>query len=44
MPIEFIGVHDEFGQSGTPEELIVHYKMDAPSIVEAIRKAHKRTL
>jgi len=44
MPIEFIGVHDEFGQSGTPEELIAHYKMDAPSIVEAIRVAHKRSI
>lgn len=34
-----VGVHDEFGQSGTPEELISHYKMDVPAIVEAARKA-----
>jgi transketolase len=43
MPIEFIGIHDEFGQSGTPQELIQHYKMDASAIVEAIRAAHKRS-
>lgn len=32
-----IGVDDEFGQSGTPEELIAHYKMDADSIVKNIQ-------
>ena len=37
-PIEFIGVHDQFGQSGTPDELIKHYKMDAESIVSAAEK------
>lgn len=38
VPIEFIGVHDQFGQSGTPEELIKHYKMDKDSIKEAVKK------
>lgn len=33
-----IGVHDEFGQSGEPEELIAHYKMDAESIQKKIRE------
>lgn len=28
-----VGVHDQFGQSGTPEELISHYGMDVPAIV-----------
>ena len=42
LPIEFIGVHDQFGQSGTPKELIAHYKMDAPSIVEAVKKVMTR--
>jgi transketolase len=28
-----VGVHDQFGQSGTPEELIAHYGMDMKSIV-----------
>ena len=42
LPIEFIGVHDMFGQSGTPKELIAHYKMDAPSIIEAVKKVIAR--
>lgn len=33
----FIGVHDEFGQSGTPEELLKHYRMDAEAIVVAAK-------
>ncbi|MCR4275077.1 MAG: transketolase family protein [Candidatus Campbellbacteria bacterium] len=38
VPMEFIGVHDQFGQSGTPDELLKHYKMDVDSIVEAAKK------
>lgn len=34
-----VGVLDQFGQSGTPNELYVHYKMDTPSIIAAVRKA-----
>ncbi len=41
-PIEFIGVHDQFGQSGTPDELIKHYRMDAESIVSAAEKVISR--
>lgn len=41
-PIEFIGVHDQFGQSGEPKELIAHYGMDVSHILEAIRAAHTR--
>jgi transketolase len=33
-----VGVHDEFGQSGEPDQLIAHYGMDVPAIVTAIRK------
>jgi len=33
-----LGVHDQFGQSGTPEELIAHYGMDAKTIIETVRK------
>lgn len=36
--MEFIGVRDKFGQSGTPEELIKHYGMDKDSIKEAVRR------
>ena len=38
VPIKFIGVDDEFGQSGTPEELIQHYSMGTEAIVKAIKE------
>lgn len=37
-PIEFIGVRDLFGQSGTPAELIEHYGMGVSHIKAAVRK------
>jgi transketolase len=42
VPIEFIGVKDQFGQSGTPEELIAQYQMDVPSIMKAAEKVIAR--
>lgn len=33
-----IGVDDEFGQSGEPDELIAHYGMDADSIVKKVQE------
>ncbi len=42
VPIEFIGVHDKFGQSGTPDELVEHYGMGKDSIKDAVRKVLKR--
>ncbi|MDZ4225987.1 MAG: transketolase C-terminal domain-containing protein, partial [Patescibacteria group bacterium] len=42
VPIEFIGVHDSFGQSGEPQELIEHYGMGASHIAAAITRAVKR--
>ncbi len=33
-----IGVKDQFGQSGEPEELIAHYGMDTKAIKEAVMK------
>jgi transketolase len=38
VPIEFVGVRDEFGQSGKPEELIEHYGMGVKAIHEAVKK------
>ena len=38
VPIEFVGVHDKFGQSGTPEELFKHYEIDEPAILKAVKK------
>ena len=36
--IERLGLNDEFGQSGTPDELIAHYKLDAYAIGEVVRR------
>ena len=44
VPVEFIGVQDKFGQSGTPDELIEHYGMGKKSIVEAVKKVLKRKI
>jgi len=41
-PMEFIGVKDVFGQSGTQEELIAEYKLDSNSIIEAVNKVLSR--
>ena len=42
VPIEFIGVDDQFGQSGTPEELIEHYGMGTKDIIKAVNKILRR--
>ena len=42
VPIEFIGVRDQFGQSGKPDELIEHYGLGVSHIVEAMRRALTR--
>ena len=41
-PMEFVGVHDQFGQSGEPKQLIEHYGMDVSHIVAAVKKAAGR--
>ncbi|MES2930244.1 MAG: transketolase C-terminal domain-containing protein [Patescibacteria group bacterium] len=42
VPIEFVGVDNTFGQSGTPEELIEHYGMGVSHITEKVMKILKR--
>jgi len=42
VPMEFIGVHDQFGQSGSPNELIEHYQMGKDAIKEAVKKVLRR--
>ncbi|MBX4192128.1 transketolase family protein [Candidatus Parcubacteria bacterium] len=42
VPLEFIGVHDQFGQSGEPKELIEHYQMGVSHVVAAVRKVIAR--
>lgn len=41
-PQEFVGVKDQFGQTGTPEELMKKYGLDAEHIVKAVKKAISR--
>jgi len=43
-PMEFIGIKNLFGQSGTPDELIEHYKMGVKDIKEAVKKVLTRKL
>lgn len=41
-PIEFVGVNDSFGESGEPEQLAAHFKIDANGIIEACRRVLAR--
>ncbi len=42
IPIEFIGTQDTFGESGTPNQLLVKYGLDTPNIIEAAQKVIAR--
>lgn len=42
VPIEFIGVEDKFGQSGTAEELLEKYSLDKEAIKKAVKKILNR--
>ena len=44
VPMEFVGIKDKFGQSGTPDELIEHYGMGKNSIKEAVQKVLSRKI
>ncbi len=41
-PMEFIGVQNQFGQSGSPQELIEHYGMGVRHIKEAVERVIRR--
>ncbi len=41
-PQEYVGVNDTFGESGTPDELMVKYGLDTPNIIEAVKNVLKR--
>ncbi|MDB5255014.1 MAG: transketolase, transketolase [Candidatus Nomurabacteria bacterium] len=41
-PMEFIGIQDRFGQSGTPQELIEKYGMGTDAIITAVLKVLDR--
>ncbi len=37
-PLEMVAVHDSFGESGTPDQLMTKYGLDAVNIVDAVKK------
>lgn len=41
-PVEMVAVNDSFGQSGTPDELMKEYGLDATNIVAAVERVMKR--
>lgn len=41
-PIEQVAVWDSFGESGTPDQLLTKYGLDAPDIIAAAKKVLKR--
>jgi transketolase len=42
VPMEFVGVNDSFGESGTPEQLMEKYKLNNQAIVAAVEKVLQR--
>ena len=42
VPQEFVGVNDQFGQSGTPDELLDKYNCGTTDVVSAVEKVLKR--
>ncbi|HWR32814.1 MAG TPA: transketolase C-terminal domain-containing protein [Chitinophagaceae bacterium] len=42
VPIEYVGVKDSFGESGTPVQLLKKYGLDVPDIVQAAEKVINR--
>lgn len=44
VPMEFIGMHNTFGESGKPDELLKKYGMKSDDIVNATKKVIKRKL
>ena len=42
VPIEFVGVNDTFGQSGSPEDLINFYHLSQTDIVQATKRVIQR--
>ena len=41
-PQEFVGTNDTFGESGTPEQLMAKYGLDANAVVKAAKKVISR--
>src|SRR3954469_25504130 len=43
-PLEAVAVNDSFGESGTPDQLMTKYGLDAVNIVDAVKKVIERKL
>lgn len=41
VPVKRLGVQDQFGQSGTPEELLKHYGLSSEAVIAAVRSILK---
>ena len=42
VPIEMVGIKDEFGISGTSEQLLTYYGLRSDNIIESVKKVLKR--
>ncbi|MFD2720748.1 transketolase family protein [Hymenobacter monticola] len=42
LPLEMVAVHDSFGESGTPDQLMEKYHLNEAAIVEAVEAVMKR--
>ena len=42
VPVEYIGMQNQFGESGGPNELIKKFGLDAEGIIRAAKRAIKR--
>jgi transketolase len=42
IPLEFVAVNDSFGESGTPDQLMVKYGLDTSNVVSAAKKVLSR--
>jgi transketolase len=42
VPVEMVAVNDSFGESGTPDQLLVKYGLDAPDIVAKVKVVIER--
>jgi transketolase len=40
--LEFVAVNDSFGESGTPDQLLVKFGLDTPNVIAAVKKVIAR--
>lgn len=43
-PMEFVAIDDTFGESGTPEELMIHFGLDSSNVINAVKKVKSRKI